>query len=188
MGNNNSTPGNNTSAPTGNNGTKTGTGNNTSAPTSKNTKNSSLTNAATATPPAPAPETTPNESETPQIGGYARRANRRRGHKRSHRRRRTHRRYRGGAGLTLRYPKGRAFTPTGPSFGMNNPTFSPSVNSSRRSSVVSMSNAEMSAYANMPSESLTNNGNIRRAAFAPTTVRKNRKSRKGRKNRKGRRN
>ena len=182
MGNNNSTPGNtsaptgnNTSAPTGNNGTKAVTNNNVNTPgTGKNTKNSTLTNAAAATPTTPVEEPAPAEE---QVGGRRRR-------RRSHKRRRTHRRHRGGAAnLTLRYTPNQTYTPTGPSFSMNNPTFSPSANSSRRSSVVSMSNEQMSAYANMPSESSTNNGTISRASFAPTTVRKNRKSRKNRKNR-----
>jgi hypothetical protein len=166
--------GNNASAPT---------GNNTAKPANNAAKNSSLTNAAAATP-APAPEPEPTTPE--QAGGYTRRANRRRHHKRSHRRRRTHRRYRGGAGLTLRYPKGRAFTPTGNSFGMNNPAFSPSANSSRRSSVVSMSNNNMQAYSGLDTTATALNDYENRASFGPSTVRRNRKNRKSRKNRKNR--
>ncbi len=161
--------GNNASAPM-NNGSK---------PANNATKNSSLTNAAAAAPPAAEPESAPAATNSAQAGGR-----RRRGHKRSHRRRRTHRRYRGGAGLTLRYPKGRAFTPTGPSFGMNNPAFSPSA--SRRSSVVSMSNNNMQAYSDLDTTSTTLNDYEPRASFGPSTVRRNRKNRKSRKNRKNR--
>ncbi len=163
--------GNNASAPM-NNGSK---------PANNATKNSSLTNAAAAAPPAAEPESAPAATNSAQAGGR-----RRRGHKRSHRRRRTHRRYRGGAGLTLRYPKGRAFTPTGPSFGMNNPAFSPSANSSRRSSVVSMSNNNMQAYSGLNTTAAALNEYENRSSFAPSPVRRNRRDRKTRRNRKSR--
>lgn len=120
---------------------------------------------------------TPNE----QMGGKRRRSrkNRRQSRKIRHRKRRG-----GAAGLTLRYPKNRAFTPTGPSFTMNNPTFRPEL-AVAEPEIRSLSEANLintNAFTGIDMTAAALNEVENRASFGPSPVRKNRKNR-SRKNR-----